>query len=147
MSFFPLQIFAIWDFLPHMTLNISESHKLISVYYADCQKNNGKEARKGSANVSRVTPSIGEQMQQLPADSKTKVAQESVKTELKSSKVECSMNCENTITCQTGITVKAHADNPQTRKQNKEVPSQLQNFSKRGYLLFRFLISEHNIFY
>ncbi|GFY97010.1 hypothetical protein Acr_11g0013160 [Actinidia rufa] len=114
---------------------------------AKLPKNNGKEARKGSANVSRVTPSLAAQMQQLPADSKTKTAQESVKIELKSSKVECSMNCESNIACQTGITVKAHADNPQTRKQNKEVPSQLQNFSKRGCLLFRFLISEHNIFY
>ena len=57
-----------------MTLNISESHKLISVYFADCQKNNGKEARKGSANVSRVTPSIATQMQQLPTDLKIKVA-------------------------------------------------------------------------
>ncbi|XP_057514675.1 cyclin-A2-4-like isoform X2 [Actinidia eriantha] len=98
---------------------------------AKLPKNNDKVARKGSANVSRVTPSIGAQMQQLPADSKTKVAQESGKTELKSSKVECSMNCESNIICQTGITVKAHADNPQTSKQNKEVPSQLQNFSKR----------------
>ncbi|XP_057504501.1 cyclin-A2-4 isoform X1 [Actinidia eriantha] len=98
---------------------------------AKLPKNNGKEARKGSANVSRVTPSLAAQMQQLPTDSKTKIAQESVKIELKSSKVECSMNCESNIACQTGITVKAHADNPQTRKQNKEVPSQLQNFSKR----------------
>ncbi|THG22778.1 hypothetical protein TEA_024703 [Camellia sinensis var. sinensis] len=96
---------------------------------AKISKKNSKPARKCSANVSKVAPSVAVQMQQLPAESKTKIAQETAKTE-----VECSVKLVDNIPCQTGITVKGCAiDNHLLGKQNTELPLQLK-FSERGFL-------------
>lgn len=118
---------------------------LTSVTYADCQKNDSKQTRKGSVNVSKVAPSVAVAMQKLPADLKLKAAQLILNTEVKSSEGECPVVWESKITLQRGITVQGCYDNPQTGKENT-VPSQAQKFSKRGFLLdlaFKFLILEH----
>lgn len=94
-------------------------------------KNNSKQARKSSVNVSKVAPSIAVAIQQLPADLKSKAAQAFLKTEVKSSEVECPVMLESNVTFQKGITVKGFHDNPQTRKENTEVPSKAPKFSKR----------------
>lgn len=92
----------------------------------------------------RVAPAIAVAIQQLPADLKLKAAQAFLKTEVKSSEVECPVVLERNVTFQKGITVKGFHDNPQTRKENTEVPSKAPKFSKRGWLLFKFLILEHD---
>ncbi|KAI7986007.1 Cyclin-A2-4 [Camellia lanceoleosa] len=98
---------------------------------AKISKKNSKPARKCSANVSKVAPSVAVQMQQLPAESKTKIAQETAKTEVESLEVECSVKLVDNIPCQTGITVKGCAiDNHLLGKQNTELPLQLK-FSER----------------
>lgn len=56
---------------------------LTSVTYAGSQKNNSKQARKSSVNVSKVAPAIAVAIQQLPADLKLKAAQAFLKTEVK----------------------------------------------------------------
>lgn len=117
---------------------------MTSVTYAGSQKNNSKQARKSSVNVSKVAPAIAVAIQQLPADLKSKAAQAFLKTEVKSSEVECPVVLERNVTFQKGITVKGFHDNPQTRKENTEVPSKTPKFSKRGWLLFKFLILEHD---
>ncbi|KAE9467761.1 hypothetical protein C3L33_00300, partial [Rhododendron williamsianum] len=103
---------------------------LTSVTYADCQKNDSKQTRKGSVNVSKVAPSVAVAMQKLPADLKLKAAQLILNTEVKSSEGECPVVWESKITLQRGITVQGCYDNPQTGKENT-VPSQAQKFSKR----------------
>ncbi|KAL6996530.1 hypothetical protein U1Q18_006662 [Sarracenia purpurea var. burkii] len=102
---------------------------------AEVPKNNSKRARNGSVKISKVAPSNAVQMQQLPPHLKSKGAQKSMKKELKSSEVECSMKWENSIPCEseTDITMKGHADNPHIGKQNMEVLSQ----TKRGCLLYQ----------
>ncbi|KAG5537620.1 hypothetical protein RHGRI_024910 [Rhododendron griersonianum] len=105
-------------------------HNLTSVTYADCQKNDSKQTRKGSVNVSKVAPSVAVAMQKLPADLKLKAAQLILNTEVKSSEGECPVVWESKITLQRGITVQGCYDNPQTGKENT-VPSQAQKFSKR----------------
>ncbi|KAF5935876.1 hypothetical protein HYC85_027005 [Camellia sinensis] len=93
---------------------------------AKISKKNSKPARKCSANVSKVAPSVAVQMQQLPAESKAKIAQETAKTE-----VECLVKLVDNIPCQTGITVKGCAiDKHLLGKQNTELPLQLK-FSER----------------
>lgn len=119
---------------------------LTSVTYADCQKNDSKQTRKGSVNVSKVAPSVAVAMQKLPADLKLKAAQLFLNREVKSSEGEYPVVWESKITLQRGITVQGCNDNPQTGKENT-VPSQAQKFSKRGFLLdlvFKFLILEHD---
>ncbi|XP_058226812.1 cyclin-A2-3-like isoform X2 [Rhododendron vialii] len=93
-------------------------------------KNNSKQTRKGSVNVSKVAPSVAVAMQKLPADLKLKAAQLFLNTEVKSSEGECPVVWESKITLQRGITVQGCYDNPQTGKENT-VPSQAQKFSKR----------------
>lgn len=112
---------------------------LTSVTYADCQKYNSKQTRKGSVNVSKVAPSIAVALQKLPADLKLKAAQAFVKTE-----VACPVVWESNKTLQRGTAVKGFCDDPQTGKENTEVPSQAQKFAKRGCLPLKFLIFKHD---
>ncbi|GMP34677.1 hypothetical protein CsSME_00007448 [Camellia sinensis var. sinensis] len=96
-------------------------------------KKNSKQANKGSVNVSKVAPSVAVQVHQLPADSKTNIAQETANTELKSLKVECPVK-ESYITsqlCAVSNVKGCEIDKPQLGKQSIGMPSQLQNFSKR----------------
>ncbi|KAI8018460.1 Cyclin-A2-4 [Camellia lanceoleosa] len=111
---------------------------------AKISKKNSKQANKGSVNVSKVAPSVAVQVHQLPADSKTNIAQETANTELKSLKVECPVK-ESNITSQLCAVInvkgceidkpqlgKQSIGIPQLGKQSIGMPSQLQNFSKRA---------------
>ncbi|XP_015573777.1 cyclin-A2-4 [Ricinus communis] len=91
---------------------------------AKIQAKNGKQAKKGQLNVSKVIPSRAAEPPRLQADSKIKVLQDSIKTEPKS-EVISSTTLEKDEHCQLNKVREFGTSNHWVPKPCSRVPSQL----------------------